>query len=414
MVDIHVGADGLKRRRCRQARHRAARDDRQEHRRRRACLFADAGRRPVWSRRASWSAPAPTRRSCASTRRCAPTWTAFPVGIPEPLIVGRGIDDVAIVVAHAVADSRRRRRAGRERPDPAGARTPGRGGEAARHRPHLHRRRAARGDPGRARPGAARRSTASRCSSSSAKIAGANRSFQAGTVRDDGEQRTVVAGQTLQAIAEIGNLLLTARDGRPVYVRDVADGSCWRPSPTRTASPTSGRRTTGLTARAGGLAGDRQAAGHQRRRHRRGDRASASNRSRGQIFPEDVEMTVTRNYGETANEKANELLFHLGLATISIVVLVADRHRLARGDRRRGRHPDHDPADALRRAPDGLHAEPRQPVRADLLDRHPGRRRHRGDREHRPPLGDAGRAARARRRRSTPSPRSATRPSSRR
>jgi multidrug efflux pump subunit AcrB len=33
-------------------------------------------------------------------------------------------------------------------------------------------------------------------------------------------------------------------------------------------------------------------------------------------------MTVTRNYGETANEKANELLFHLGLATISIVLLV--------------------------------------------------------------------------------------------
>ncbi len=43
----------------------------------------------------------------------------------------------------------------------------------------------------------------------------------------------------------------------------------------------------------------------------------------GQIFPTDVEMTVTRNYGETANEKANELLLHLGLATVSIVVLVA-------------------------------------------------------------------------------------------
>ena len=34
-------------------------------------------------------------------------------------------------------------------------------------------------------------------------------------------------------------------------------------------------------------------------------------------------MVVTRDYGETANEKANELLFHLGLATVSIVVLVA-------------------------------------------------------------------------------------------
>lgn len=29
--------------------------------------------------------------------RSAPTWTGFRVGIPEPLIVGRGIDDVAIL-----------------------------------------------------------------------------------------------------------------------------------------------------------------------------------------------------------------------------------------------------------------------------------------------------------------------------
>ena len=33
-------------------------------------------------------------------------------------------------------------------------------------------------------------------------------------------------------------------------------------------------------------------------------------------MPEDVEVIVTRNYGETANDKANELLFHLGLATL--------------------------------------------------------------------------------------------------
>jgi multidrug efflux pump subunit AcrB len=45
--------------------------------------------------------------------------------------------------------------------------------------------------------------------------------------------------------------------------------------------------------------------------------------ARGRIFADDVEMTITRNYGETANEKANELLFHLGLATVSIVLLVA-------------------------------------------------------------------------------------------
>ena len=36
----------------------------------------------------------------------------IPVGIPEPLIVGRGINDVAVVGAHAVAEAGGRRRAG--------------------------------------------------------------------------------------------------------------------------------------------------------------------------------------------------------------------------------------------------------------------------------------------------------------
>ena len=44
---------------------------------------------------------------------------------------------------------------------------------------------------------------------------------------------------------------------------------------------------------------------------------------KGRVVPQDVDVLVTRNYGETANDKANDLLFHLGLATISIVLLVA-------------------------------------------------------------------------------------------
>ena len=42
----------------------------------------------------------------------------------------------------------------------------------------------------------------------------------------------------------------------------------------------------------------------------------------GRLVPDDVSVTVTRNYGNTATEKADELLFHLALATVSIVVLI--------------------------------------------------------------------------------------------
>jgi multidrug efflux pump subunit AcrB len=43
----------------------------------------------------------------------------------------------------------------------------------------------------------------------------------------------------------------------------------------------------------------------------------------GKVIPADVQVTVTRNYGETAKEKNNELLFHMFLAAISVTILIA-------------------------------------------------------------------------------------------
>jgi len=41
------------------------------------------------------------------------------------------------------------------------------------------------------------------------------------------------------------------------------------------------------------------------------------------LIPSDVNVTVTRNYGETAKDKSNELLDHMLIATISVVILIA-------------------------------------------------------------------------------------------
>jgi hypothetical protein len=46
----------------------------------------------------------------------------------------------------------------------------------------------------------------------------ANRTLNAGRLRDAGGQIDLVAGQTLTAPSEVAGLLLTTRDGRPVYV----------------------------------------------------------------------------------------------------------------------------------------------------------------------------------------------------
>ena len=44
---------------------------------------------------------------------------------------------------------------------------------------------------------------------------------------------------------------------------------------------------------------------------------------KGELIPHDVNITITRNYGETAKEKSDELLSHMLIATISVIALVA-------------------------------------------------------------------------------------------
>ena len=48
----------------------------------------------------------------------------------------------------------------------------------------------------------------------------------------------------------------------------------------------------------------------------------APNALRGSGDPEGVEFTVTRNYGVTANDKAQKLIGKLAFATSAVVVLV--------------------------------------------------------------------------------------------
>ncbi len=44
---------------------------------------------------------------------------------------------------------------------------------------------------------------------------------------------------------------------------------------------------------------------------------------KGNLIPSDINVTVTRNYGDTAKEKSDELLEHMLIATISVIILIA-------------------------------------------------------------------------------------------
>ena len=153
------------------------------------------------------------------------------------------------------------------------------------------------------------------------KLTNANRSFLVGAFREANRAVPVVAGQTLQGVPDIGLLLLTTRDGRPVYVKDVADVRVGAAEPDR-------RSWTMTRNAAGGL--DKRPAVSIAIAKRKGANAvivadeimHRLEAVKGRIVPDDIEIAVTRNYGETATEKANELLFHLALATVSIVALI--------------------------------------------------------------------------------------------
>ena len=243
----------------------------------------------------------------------------IPVGIDEPLIVGRGIDDVAIVAltltpkpgAEEMTSNDLTRVARQLQVEMAKIQDVGltylvgESPEAIRIAP----------DPDRL---ALFGVTLQQLSN---KVKSANAAFSTGTVRDGGEQIPLVAGETLRAPAEIGNLLLTTRDNRPVYVRDVADISFVADTSdkivsnlTRDADGTI-RRSPAVTLAVAKRAGANAVIVAEQVLHR-------VHLLEDSLIPENVAVEVTRDYGETANEKANELLFHLGLATISIVALV--------------------------------------------------------------------------------------------
>jgi len=246
--------------------------------------------------------------------------TDLPKGIPEPLIIGRGINDVAIVTVTL-------------EPKPAAAARWTDNGlfqiaDELRHElvkvDDVGLSYIVGGSPNQIRvePDPERLALYGITLNQLVdKLGNANRSFLVGAFRQLDKNVPVVAGQTLQGVPDIGLLLLTSRDGRPVYVKDVAT--------VVVGAAETGHHSWTLT---------RASSGELERRpmvtvafaKRRGANAvvvadqllARLKAVRGQLVPDDITVTVSRNYGETATEKADELLFHLGLATVSIVLLI--------------------------------------------------------------------------------------------
>ena len=245
---------------------------------------------------------------------------ALPYGIPEPVIVGRGINDVAIVTVTLAP-----------KPEAANRWTDNGLRQVAQELQHelmkvdnVGLTYIVGGSPNeiRVEPDPERLALYGITLNQLVdKLQNANRSLVVGRVMQDDRSSTVVAGQTLQGVPDVGLLLLTSRDGRPVYVKDVADvvvgaaetdSRAWNLTPNGKGDL---RRLPAVTVAFAKRKGANAVVVAE-------NLLSRLDTVKSRLIPSDVDVTVTRNYGATATEKADELLFHLGLATISIVVLI--------------------------------------------------------------------------------------------
>ena len=152
-------------------------------------------------------------------------------------------------------------------------------------------------------------------------ISQANRSFPAGTVRQNGGAAMVVAGQPLANAAALANLNVRSAAGAPVRLSDVArveqapsqdQARAWRWAKDDKTGWTMAPAVSLAIAKRAGANAVTVSEGVLRR----------VDQLKGSLIPEGAQVAVTRDYGGSANDKANELIFHLALATISIVVLI--------------------------------------------------------------------------------------------
>ncbi|MEQ1947690.1 MAG: efflux RND transporter permease subunit [Bryobacteraceae bacterium] len=144
-----------------------------------------------------------------------------------------------------------------------------------------------------------------------------NRRVPSGEFATGNKQLLLETGEFLRTADDVRNVVAGSAGGKPVFVRDVAEVSDGGEEPSEYVrfSDHSGfypAVTISISKRKGSNAVDVAESVLAR--------VEPLKRS---LIPSDVEMTITRQYGETAKDKSNELLWHMLIAVVSVSVLIA-------------------------------------------------------------------------------------------
>jgi multidrug efflux pump subunit AcrB len=149
-------------------------------------------------------------------------------------------------------------------------------------------------------------------------LVAANRSRPTGAFDENNQRVLLETGQLLTGATDVEEVVIGAYDGQPLYVRDVADVLDGGEEPARYVRFASKQDPSFQPAVTLAVS------------KRRGANAiDVANRvlakfegMRADVLPSDINVAVTRHYGQTAEDKSNELLGHMMTAIIAVSLLI--------------------------------------------------------------------------------------------
>ena len=150
----------------------------------------------------------------------------------------------------------------------------------------------------------------------------ANRQFRAGGLTTNNQEVVIETGAFLTSAADVGNVVVGLFGGRPVYLREVGEIVDGAEEPSNYVFYGYGGAQAALH--------DEEPAVTLSIAKRPGANAVAVadevlrkiETLKGTMIPRDVTVSITRHYGETAAEKSNELLRHMGIAVMGVSLLI--------------------------------------------------------------------------------------------
>ncbi len=145
------------------------------------------------------------------------------------------------------------------------------------------------------------------------------------TVTADNREILLQAGTFLTSSEEIAELIVGVFDGKTVYLQDVASIDYGVDSPSQYVSIASGKGAVAST-----MVNNLQPAVTLAIAKKPGTNAvdianqviKRLDQLKGTFIPDDVEVSITRNYGVTAQDKSEKLIQKLIIETIAVILLV--------------------------------------------------------------------------------------------